>query len=97
MCLVKYIITKDALREDWNCPFTYVLTVLSKMSAKTAITQMIGLVLRQPHARLTQKPSLDECYVYTFNQDLMEAVDRCKSKPLASFVGVNANVRCLAW
>lgn len=74
MCSVKYIITKDALREGWDCPFAYVLTVLSKMTAKTAITQMIGRVLRQPHARLTQKPSLDECYVYTFDQDVMEAV-----------------------
>jgi len=73
MCSVKYIITKDALREGWDCPFAYVLTVLSKMTAKTAITQMIGRVLRQPHARLTQKPSLDECYVYTFDQDVMEA------------------------
>lgn len=74
MCPVKYIITKDALREGWDCPFAYVLTVLSKMTAKTAITQMIGRVLRQPHARLTQKTSLDECYVYTFDQDVMEAV-----------------------
>ncbi|ENK3145436.1 DEAD/DEAH box helicase family protein [Vibrio alginolyticus] len=74
MCPVKYIITKDALREGWDCPFAYVLTVLSIMTAKTAITQMIGRVLRQPHARLTQKPSLDECYVYTFDQDVMEAV-----------------------
>jgi len=74
MCPVKYIITKDALREGWDCPFAYVLTVLSKMTAKTAITQMIGRVLRQPHARLTQIPSLDECYVYTFDQDVMEAV-----------------------
>ncbi|WP_027253006.1 DEAD/DEAH box helicase [Photobacterium halotolerans] len=74
MCPVKYIITKDALREGWDCPFAYVLTVLSKMTARTAITQMIGRVLRQPHARLTQKPSLDECYVYTFDQDVMEAV-----------------------
>ena len=72
--IIKYIITKDALREGWDCPFAYVLTVLSKMTAKTAITQMIGRVLRQPHARLTQKPSLDECYVYTFDQDVMEAV-----------------------
>ncbi|MDK9358401.1 DEAD/DEAH box helicase family protein [Lelliottia sp. V106_10] len=74
MCPVKYIITKDALREGWDCPFAYVLTVLSKMTAKTAITQMIGRVLRLPHARLTQKTSLDECYVYTFDQDVMEAV-----------------------
>ncbi|MBQ0599236.1 hypothetical protein J7S78_05440 [Klebsiella oxytoca] len=78
MCPVKYIITKDALREGWDCPFAYVLTVLSKMTARTAITQMIGRVLRQPHARLTQKPSLDECYVYTFDQDVMNAVSGVK-------------------
>ena len=74
MCPVRYIITKDALREGWDCPFAYVLTVLSKMTAKTAITQMIGRVLRQPYAEQTQKSSLDECYVYTFDQDVMEAV-----------------------
>lgn len=71
---VRYIITKDALREGWDCPFAYVLTVLSKMTAKTAITQMIGRVLRQPHARQTKKASLDECYVYTYDQDVMDAV-----------------------
>ena len=27
---VRYIITKDALREGWDCPFAYVLTILSK-------------------------------------------------------------------
>ena len=77
-CPVRYIITKDALREGWDCPFAYILTVLSKMTAKTAITQMIGRVLRQPHARLTHKSSLDECYVFTFDQDVMEAVSGVK-------------------
>jgi len=77
-CPVKYIITKDALREGWDCPFAYVLTVLSKMTAKTAITQMIGRVLRQPHATVTNKPALDQCYVFTFDQDVTEAVGGVK-------------------
>ena len=77
-CPVKYIITKDALREGWDCPFAYVLTVLSKMTAKTAITQMIGRVLRQPHATVTNKPALDQCYVFTFDQDVTEAVNGVK-------------------
>jgi len=91
MCPVKYIITKDALREGWDCPFAYVLTVLSKMTARTAITQMIGRVLRQPHARLTQKPSLDECYVYTFDQDVMEAVSGVKEGLEEEGIGDVAN------
>jgi len=77
-CPVRFIITKDALREGWDCPFAYVLTVLSKMTAQTAITQMIGRVLRQPHATLTGKNGLDECYVFTFDQDVSQAVEGVK-------------------
>jgi type III restriction enzyme len=74
-CPVRYIITKDALREGWDCPFAYVLAILSKTTANTALTQMIGRVLRQPHARLTHRQELDECYVFTFDQDVNEAVN----------------------
>ncbi|MEI6233293.1 MAG: DEAD/DEAH box helicase family protein [Planctomycetota bacterium] len=74
LCPVRYIITKDALREGWDCPFAYVLAVLSKTTAATALTQMIGRVLRQPHAKLTNVPSLNECYVFTFDQEVQTAV-----------------------
>jgi type III restriction enzyme len=74
-CPVRYIITKDALREGWDCPFAYILAILSKTTANTALTQMIGRVLRQPHAQLTNRQPLDECYVFTFDQDVSQAVD----------------------
>ncbi|MCK9263772.1 MAG: hypothetical protein M0R18_08130 [Deltaproteobacteria bacterium] len=51
------------------------LAILSKTTANTALTQMIGRVLRQPHARLTSHAALDECYVFTFDQDVREAVN----------------------
>lgn len=72
---VRFIITKDALREGWDCPFAYVLAILSKTTATTALTQMIGRVLRQPHAQATGHAALDECYVFTFDQDVTEAVN----------------------
>lgn len=72
---VRFIITKDALREGWDCPFAYVLAVLSRTTATTALTQMIGRVLRQPHAQATGTKVLDECYVFTFDQDVTEAVN----------------------
>ena len=75
ICPVRYIITKDALREGWDCPFAYILAILSKITATTALTQMVGRVLRQPHAQLTHHSFLDECYVFTFNQDVSEAVN----------------------
>lgn len=73
-CPVRYIITKDALREGWDCPFAYVLVVLSKTTADTALTQMVGRVLRQPSAKLTGVAALDECYVFTHDQNVQEAV-----------------------
>jgi type III restriction enzyme len=34
---VRVIITKE-LREGWDCPFAYVLAILSKGTAETALT-----------------------------------------------------------
>jgi len=75
---VRYIITKDALREGWDCSFAYVLTILSKMTAPTALTQMIGRILRQPDARETSIESLNKCYVYCFDQDVNKVVGGIK-------------------
>ncbi len=72
---VRYVITKDALREGWDCPFAYILAVLSKTTAATGLTQMVGRVLRQPEAKLTGVASLNECYVFTFDQEVQAAVD----------------------
>ena len=63
-CGVRFIVTKDALREGWDCPFAYVLAILSKGTAKTALTQMIGRVLRQPGAMRTGVEALDEAHVF---------------------------------
>ena len=78
-CPVRYIITKDALREGWDCPFAYVLAVLSRTTAKTALTQMVGRVLRQPYAQCTTHTALNECYVFTFDQEVSEAVEGVKN------------------
>lgn len=77
-CPVRYIITKDALKEGWDCPFAYQLVLLDNTTAQTAMTQLIGRVMRQPHARSTNRPELDTCYVYCFNQKVGDAVDNVK-------------------
>ena len=74
-CKVRYIITKAALQEGWDCPFAYVLAILSKATANTSLTQMIGRILRQPHATLTGRAPLDQCHVFTYDQDVSEAVE----------------------
>lgn len=75
---VRVIITKDALREGWDCPFAYVLAVLSRTTATTALTQMIGRVLRQPYVTRTAHDSLNRCYVHCLDQDVSDVVGRIR-------------------
>jgi type III restriction enzyme len=67
-CPIRYIITKHALQEGWDCSFAYVLTILTNPHSKTAMTQLVGRILRQPYARKTRIPALDESYVYCFQR-----------------------------
>lgn len=78
-CDIRYIITKQALQEGWDCSFAYVLTVLTNPSSATGITQLVGRILRQPFARKTKIKDLDECYVYTFRQNASTLVREIKS------------------
>ena len=76
---VRWIITKSALMEGWDCPFAYLLVMLDNTHAQRAITQLVGRVMRQPHARRTGRELLDQCYVYCWNTDVGVAVSRVKN------------------
>ena len=67
-CPIRFIITKQALQEGWDCAFAYVLTILTNPSSRSALTQLVGRILRQPHARKTHVAALDECYVFCFQR-----------------------------
>jgi len=76
-CPIRYIITKHALQEGWDCSFAYVLAILTNPHSKTALTQLLGRILRQPYARKTHVTALDESYVYCFQRsNLMEEIRR---------------------
>ena len=88
-CPIRYIITKQALQEGWDCSFAYVLTVLTNPHSKTAMTQLVGRILRQPYARKTHIPALDESYVYCFQRTklLDEVRDGFKREGLEEMAG----------
>ena len=72
---VQWILTKDALKEGWDCPFAYVLVLLDNTQARTAVTQMVGRVMRMPHVEFTGVQELDQCYVICHNRDVRRTVD----------------------
>ena len=67
-CPVRFIITKQALQEGWDCSFAYVLTILTNPASRSALTQLVGRILRQPYAKKTGVPRLDESYVFCFQR-----------------------------
>jgi len=76
-CSIRYIITKQALQEGWDCSFAYVLVILANPSSKNALTQLVGRILRQPFARKAGIKDLDESYVFCFQQNagsLLESI-----------------------
>ena len=75
---VRWIITRSALMEGWDCPFAYLLVMLDNTQAQKAITQLVGRVMRQPHAQLTGQELLDQCYVYCNNTEVGTAVEQVK-------------------
>ena len=76
---VRWIITKSALMEGWDCPFAYLLVMLDNTQAQRAITQLVGRVMRQPGAQLTGRELLDQCYVYCNNAEVGTVVSQVKN------------------
>jgi len=77
-CPVRYIITKQALQEGWDCAFAYVLAVMDKTHSKTALTQLVGRILRQPYAKKTGIKLLDESYVFAYRHEASELLEGIK-------------------
>ena len=75
-CPIRYIITKEALREGWDFSFAYILGIIPNVNSNTGVTQLVGRVLRQPFARKTGIKQLDESYVYYTKGDTREILEK---------------------
>ncbi len=63
-CPVRHVITVQALREGWDCPFAYVLCSLQKLTSATAVEQLLGRVLRMPYAQRHGREALNRAYAH---------------------------------
>ncbi len=79
-CPVRFVITVQALREGWDCPFAYVLCSLQKLSSATAVEQLLGRVLRMPYASPRGREALNRAYAHVcetkFSTAAHELADR---------------------
>jgi type III restriction enzyme len=75
-CQIRYIITREALNEGWDCSFAYVLGIIPNVNSNTGVTQLIGRILRQPRAKKTGIKDLDESYVFYSKGDTSELLNK---------------------
>ncbi|HUC20917.1 MAG TPA: DEAD/DEAH box helicase family protein, partial [Candidatus Polarisedimenticolaceae bacterium] len=70
---VNYIITVNALKEGWDCPFAYVLVSASKIGSRVAVEQTIGRILRMPNVKDKKNIELNYSYVYSSSENFSKA------------------------
>lgn len=63
-CKLRFIITVQALKEGWDCPFAYVLFSVAELSSGRAVEQILGRILRMPRAERKEHEDLNSAYAY---------------------------------
>ena len=73
-CPVRYIITVNALKEGWDCPFAYILATLADKNSSIDVEQILGRVLRMPHVQQHGADLLNLSYVFTASNRFMDTL-----------------------
>lgn len=74
-CPIRYIITVNALKEGWDCPFAYILASLANKTSRVEVEQIVGRVLRQPYAAESSNGLLNTSYVITCSNDFHDTLE----------------------
>ena len=73
-CPVRFIITVNALKEGWDCPFAYILASLADKTSSVDVEQILGRVLRMPHVQQHGHDLLNLSYVFTASNRFMDTL-----------------------
>jgi type III restriction enzyme len=75
-CEVRYIITVNALKEGWDCPFAYVLASLANKTSSVDVEQILGRILRLPYVTKHKQDLLNYSYVFTSSNNFLNTLDK---------------------
>lgn len=75
-CKIKYIITVNALKEGWDCPFAYILATLANKTSTVDVEQILGRVLRLPYTKPNTSKFLNLSYVLTCSNDFHTTITK---------------------
>lgn len=77
-CEVRFIITVNALKEGWDCPFAYILASLANKSSSIDVEQILGRILRLPYVTKHRQELLNLSYVFTSSANFLNTLERIK-------------------
>jgi type III restriction enzyme len=63
-CKIEFVITVQALKEGWDCPFAYVFCSVATVHSEKDVEQLLGRVLRMPWAQKRSHPDLNRAYAF---------------------------------
>lgn len=75
-CPIRYIITVNALKEGWDCPFAYVLATVANRTSSVDVEQILGRVLRLPYTQKNESEVLNLSYVITSSADFHQTLGK---------------------
>lgn len=69
-----FLIMKQAISTGWDCPRAKILVKLRENMNEDFEIQTLGRIRRMPEAKHYENELLDNCYLYTFDEDYTESV-----------------------
>ncbi|MGH8084507.1 MAG: DEAD/DEAH box helicase [Lysobacter sp.] len=86
-CPIDIIITKQALKEGWDCSFAYVFCSVAQVRSDKDIQQLLGRVLRMPYATRRRQEAMNKAYAHVVTDDF----GRAASELTQSLVNIGFN------
>lgn len=75
-CKIRYIITVNALKEGWDCPFAYILATVANRNSTVDVEQILGRVLRLHYTKMSKEQELNLSYAITSSADFYGTLDK---------------------
>jgi type III restriction enzyme len=94
-CPIEIIITKQALKEGWDCSFAYVFCSVAQVKSDKDIQQLLGRVLRMPYAKARKQEAMNKAYAHVTTErfgavagELTDALEKIGFNPIEAASGI---------
>lgn len=99
-CPIEIIITKQALKEGWDCSFAYVFCSVAQVKSDKDIQQLLGRVLRMPYATARKQEAMNKAYAHVTTErfgavagELTDALVNIGFNPMEAASGIRTDPR----